>query len=342
MSRIFIGNVLGKEGPKGEPGIQGKKGIRGSRWTSGKEITGTSTEPTIYETGIADAMQDDFYLNTDTGNMYRCVIGGNHTVAMWVFVGNIWAFIPQVLDMLDSDSITDALSANQGRVLAKRMEAAGIEVKEIGTDDSRQIYDFALEIENVDTVITWSGYRKDDSVEGEAEPFESSMEYVKTGDAEKTEIKVTVKKTVNECFYLNQIKSSNAAIGNYKLNYESNREESETNIWKHIFELKRDASFYSVITEKSGDVTGTYFAYAFSKIKSKVRNAIFPITHAKAVWWNKMENKTVYQKVTELENKMEEIEKKMEAFPAISYGTAAPDNESGEEGDIYIQIEETE
>ena len=96
MARAFIGNFKGPKGDKGETGPQGKQGNtgatgqRGSRWTEGTAITGTSTTATVFSgTGIADALVNDMYLNTSTGNVYRCTVGGAASVAKWVFVGCI-------------------------------------------------------------------------------------------------------------------------------------------------------------------------------------------------------------------------------------------------------------
>lgn len=96
MARAFIGNFKGPKGDKGATGPQGKQGNtgatgqRGSRWTEGTAITGTSTTATVFNgTGIADALVNDMYLNTSTGNVYRCTVGGTASVAKWVFVGCI-------------------------------------------------------------------------------------------------------------------------------------------------------------------------------------------------------------------------------------------------------------
>lgn len=93
MSKVLIGNFKGPQGEQGIPGIQGEQGdqgIRGSRWTEGTAITGTSTTPTVFSgTGISDALAEDMYLNTDTGNAYRCTTGGVATVAKWVYACNL-------------------------------------------------------------------------------------------------------------------------------------------------------------------------------------------------------------------------------------------------------------
>lgn len=80
----------GATGPQGPQGEKGNTGTRGSRWTSGTAITGTSTTATIFSgTGISDALVNDQYLNTSTGNTYRCTVAGAASVAKWVYTGNI-------------------------------------------------------------------------------------------------------------------------------------------------------------------------------------------------------------------------------------------------------------
>ena len=80
----------GSQGPQGEQGPAGATGQRGSRWSSGTAITGTSTTATVFSnSGITDALVNDMYLNTSTGNVYRCTTAGAASVAKWVYVGNI-------------------------------------------------------------------------------------------------------------------------------------------------------------------------------------------------------------------------------------------------------------
>lgn len=93
MAKVLIGNFKGPKGDTGAQGEQGDKGdtgARGSRWTEGTAITGSSTTPTVFSgTGITDALAEDLYLNTDTGNVYRCTTAGAANVAKWVYACNI-------------------------------------------------------------------------------------------------------------------------------------------------------------------------------------------------------------------------------------------------------------
>ena len=86
----------GPEGPQGEKGETGATGAqvpagtRGSRWNQGIAITGTSTTAMAFpSSGITDALVNDNYLNTATGNTYRCTVAGNASTAKWVYTGNI-------------------------------------------------------------------------------------------------------------------------------------------------------------------------------------------------------------------------------------------------------------
>lgn len=74
----------------GSKGSTGATGTRGSRWSTGTAITGTSTTATIFSsTGITDALVNDMYLNTTTGNTYRCTVAGAASAAKWVYAGSI-------------------------------------------------------------------------------------------------------------------------------------------------------------------------------------------------------------------------------------------------------------
>jgi hypothetical protein len=124
MSKILLGNV---KGPKGDTGAQGQQGIqgetgatgeRGSVWYYGTDITGTDTTGQIFSgSGIDDAKVNDAYLNTSTCNVYQCVTAGDADTAEWAFIVCIEGAMPSLVDNLKSTSTTDALTANQGRVL---------------------------------------------------------------------------------------------------------------------------------------------------------------------------------------------------------------------------------
>ena len=74
-------------------GVQGIQGVRGTVAWHGTAITGTSTTPTAYPTGIDSAISGDLYLYTGTdnaniGNVYTCTQGGDASTALWAYMAN--------------------------------------------------------------------------------------------------------------------------------------------------------------------------------------------------------------------------------------------------------------
>ena len=66
---------------------QGYTGAAGSTWYSGTGINGTASTPTVFPgSGVDSASPNDFYLNSGTTNVYRCITGGAPSVATWVYV----------------------------------------------------------------------------------------------------------------------------------------------------------------------------------------------------------------------------------------------------------------
>jgi hypothetical protein len=66
-------------------GTDGEDGERGSLWYRGTAVSGKSADPTVYPTGIADALAGDMYLNVTEGAIYHCVTGGSASVATWAY-----------------------------------------------------------------------------------------------------------------------------------------------------------------------------------------------------------------------------------------------------------------
>lgn len=97
----------------------GADGQNGSKWYKGTAIAGTGTSITGFP-----GVKDDYYLNSSNGNVYVCTKTGGASVpdpAEWDYVmtlvGGGGGSSINVIDSLISTSSTDALSANQGRVL---------------------------------------------------------------------------------------------------------------------------------------------------------------------------------------------------------------------------------
>lgn len=103
----------------------GSDGQNGSKWYKGTAISGTGSSITGFP-----GVKDDFYLNSANGNVYVCTKTGGASVpdpAEWDFVltltGGGGGSSVTVIDSLTSTSSTDALSANQGRVLKGLVDA---------------------------------------------------------------------------------------------------------------------------------------------------------------------------------------------------------------------------
>lgn len=101
----------------------GIDGTNGSTWYKGTALTGTGTSITGFPGVI-----NDFYLNSTTGGVYVCTKTGAAMVpdaAEWDYVmtltGGGGGSSVVVIDNLNSGSSTDALSANQGRVLNNKI-----------------------------------------------------------------------------------------------------------------------------------------------------------------------------------------------------------------------------
>ena len=92
-AKIFnftFGIPRGATGEKGATGNTGATGTRGSLWYSGTAITGTAAAGTIFSnSGITNALVNDKYLNTSTGNVYNCTTAGAASVAKWQYIGSI-------------------------------------------------------------------------------------------------------------------------------------------------------------------------------------------------------------------------------------------------------------
>lgn len=101
----------------------GIDGANGSTWYKGTALTGTGTSITGFPGVI-----NDFYLNSNTGGVYVCTKSGAAMLpdaAEWDYVmtlsGGGGGGSITVIDNLNSGSSTDALSANQGRVLNNKV-----------------------------------------------------------------------------------------------------------------------------------------------------------------------------------------------------------------------------
>lgn len=81
VKKLHIAGDL--RGPQGNPGPTGP---RGSSWFLGVTITGMNQNGTIFpDSGIEEALVNDNYLNTETGAVYTCTVGGQSDIAEWSY-----------------------------------------------------------------------------------------------------------------------------------------------------------------------------------------------------------------------------------------------------------------
>ena len=69
-------------------GLLEETGVRASRITVDNAVTGTSTTPAAFDTGISDSVLYDLYISTapdNIGNVYQCTLGGDEATALWQY-----------------------------------------------------------------------------------------------------------------------------------------------------------------------------------------------------------------------------------------------------------------
>ena len=82
--------VVNSSGAQGATGATGADGVRGSRFFPSNNVTGESTNGTVFaNSGISDALVYDYCINKDTGSIYVCSKGGDASVAEWKYNCNI-------------------------------------------------------------------------------------------------------------------------------------------------------------------------------------------------------------------------------------------------------------
>lgn len=270
--------------------------VRGSMWYAGTGITGTSTTPIVFsDSGVTKAYTLDKYLNTDTGNVYECVTAGEADTAEWVYTGCIQGPMPEVVNSLTSSSTTKALSAAQGKVLNDRIAGAGLYPYGVIPKSEQTAYTAQVTIENKSTVLTF----KDNA------DNTGTHTYSKVGDADTAVVNVSIGTTIgfpSSGAVITSIGSSEAVIYNFKL-FDNDSQviyEATPNIWDGINSNDADVKAGGTVSETYNGTTVNYRDGIISKLIDGVRTALYPITHAKATWFNKQANKTVYDAVTDI------------------------------------------
>lgn len=277
--------------------------VKGSMWYCGVGITGTSTTDTVFEeSGVTMALADDYYLNSDTGNVYRCTLGGEADIATWVYAGSIKGAQADVVDALDSYNRTVALSANMGRVLNQKLEEAELLPYEVLPDSTDTSYTATIKIQNETTTITLT----------DEEGNTGTYTYTKYGSGVSATVNITIGVTIGfpqSGAVIRKIESSDAQIEQVKLyNSESAEIYSEDpKLWDHVIAAEENVGIGTAISETYDSETVTYRTSPITKVINGIRSALFPVTHAKAVWFNKLENSTVYDKISGLDTNKQAV-----------------------------------
>lgn len=265
--------------------------VKGNSWYIGDLITGKSTTPTAFPaSGVSYAIIGDVYLNVtgdDRGHVYQCDTAGDPDDALWVFVGTILGPMPEVVNNLESTSTTKALSAAMGKKLNDLLDTYGLQPYVVTPTSGAVAYTAAVVIEDKDTTFTVT------DIEGNT----GTHSHTEAGGTQVT-VNITIGTSIglpDNGAVIKSIKSSGAKIFSYKL-YDSTSTEifSETpSLWDHITNDELNIVPYSDITEGAN----TYKSGLISKIISGIRTTLYPVTHAKAVFFDKENNQNVYDRM---------------------------------------------
>lgn len=269
--------------------------VKGTQIYTGNKITGTSSQGSVFKTsGIAGACVGDLYINTDSfseenkGNVYECSVAGDASVATWFYKGNIRGPKANVTNNLESTSTSEALSAYQGKKLWDTLVKAGVLARNVLVSTNTQVGSVVLKIDNINTTITLV-------VDGSRYTFP----HIATGTSEETTVTISLASVgvPNGYGKLTSIESTNANIYHFKVRDPGagGIYEREVNLWDSIIEAIENHEVTGSITEGNATtLTGYIYKYV-----DKVKKLIYPITHAKSVWFDRDKNKTVYDAIVE-------------------------------------------
>ena len=264
--------------------------VRGTAIYTGAAITGTNSLGAVFAgTEVSKSYAGDLYINTDAstdscGNVYECLQAGTPETAVWGYKGSIRG--PQVVleDTLESTSRTKALSAYQGKVLNEKLLESGCYAKSVPVVSEAVVHSIKVVIENESTTVKVMIGGK-----------ELSGAYEKTGSG--TEGAVTIA-AGTDAGVVTKITSTGAYIKGYTL-YNSSSQAiltKQIKVWESLEEVMEDIAASGNVVDGAETIkTGIV-----SKLFGSIRKTLYPITHAKAVWYDKSQNKTVYDAIETL------------------------------------------
>lgn len=270
--------------------------VRGTQTYTGNKITGSNANATVFpETGIAKAYEGDLYINTDVlsefkGNVYECTVAGEPDAAKWIFKGSIRGPKVDTVNNLKSTSTEDALSAYQGKRLLDMMKEAGVFSRKVVVDYDGTVFGAKLTIDNVNSTFSFL-------INGR----EYKYTYEAAGKAETTTLSVSLGTNLGmeaNGGILTEIRSSAANIYYYVLtdNTSAGVYSKTVDIWESVNDNKQSHEITGTIVD--GDET--FYDGPIKKVVNGIKKVFFPITHAKAVWFEKKNGVTVYDKIVEL------------------------------------------
>ena len=275
--------------------------VRGTMWYTGSGITGTSTTPAVFSgSGVTQAYVGDMYMHTGAtykGNVYQCTTAGDASTAEWAYLTAIVGSMPELADNLTTASATVALSAKQGKILNEMIQQLGGMPYMVKPRTVETSYLLTIEIDDVDTTITLT------DMDGNT----GTYEYEGTSSGSPVTKNITIGTGIGFAqagAVIDLIRSSSAQIYGYAL-YDNDSNElwsDEPNLWEHVVEVEQEIEPDAQLTETYGNDSASYISAQLRKWFDGSMNLLYPITHAKAVWWNKLAGKTLYEKITEIVN----------------------------------------
>ena len=275
--------------------------VRGTMIYTGGYVAGSSASGTVFEnTGIEKAYEGDLYINTDNsgdyaGCIYECIKPGNALEATWSYKGNIRGPKTATVNSLKSTSTEDALAAYQGNRLFEMMVDAGVFCKNVIVDYDQVAYGLKVRIDNVDSALI---------IVADGKEYEYT--YTASGTAETTKVSIVLGENIGmpqSGGVVSEIRSDNAYIYTYELTGVSAETVYSKNmdLWNSI----NEALLSHEVTGTVIDGEETLFMGPIHKFVNGIKKAFYPITHAKAVWFDKANKRTVHDEISELNKKLD-------------------------------------
>lgn len=283
--------------------------VVGERIYDGTGITGTSTTATVFsDSGVEKALPGDKYINTDTGNVYKCVVGGAATSASWIWIMCIKSNQWNLIDSLTSDSAADALTARMGKKLKGMIDAINFGSTQINCDNEENVTSIEMTIENADTVLTITD---EDGNTG-------TYSYEASGLSDTTTLTFsTTDCGLSGAVVVKKVESSEAVISELSLLLGTDVVyEADLGIWENINNAADNVSVGATITDNGTN----YKTGVLSKLINGVRKTLYPITHAMAVWYE-VGVSTIKDKFDALDEEVETLNENLTDGSVTKVGT---------------------